>query len=57
MTVAPCRSTSTRSPVGKLADTRSLSSDMETCGVGKTGETGIAEGFFERSIVTIRTRR
>ena len=54
MTVAPCRSTSTRSPVGRLAETRSLSSEIETWGVGKTGDTGIAEGFLERSIMLVQ---
>ena len=48
--VAPCRSTSMDSPVGKLAVTLALSSEMDTCGVGITGDTGIAVGFFERSI-------
>ena len=47
--VAPYRSTSIRSPEGKVAITRELSSEIETCGVGATGETGIAEGFLERS--------
>ena len=51
MTVAPKSKISIDSPVGKLAVTRELSSDMETCGVGMTGETGMAEGFFERSMI------
>ena len=49
-TVAPKRRTSIDSPVGKLAVTRELSSEMETCGVGMVGETGMAEGFLERSM-------
>ena len=36
--------------MGKLAVTRELSSDIETWGVGKSGETGMAAGFLERSI-------
>lgn len=51
ITVAPKRSTSTDSPVGRLALTRELSCEMDTFGVGMTGETGMAEGFFERSIM------
>ena len=39
------------SPVGKLAVTRELSCEMETCGVGMTGETGMLAGLFERSIL------
>ena len=50
-TWAPKRRTSTDSPVGKLAVTRELSSEMETWGVGMVGETGIAEGFLDRSII------
>ena len=38
------------SPVGKLAVTLELSLEMETCGVGMVGETGMAEGFLERSM-------
>ena len=53
-TVAPKRRTSTDSPVGKLAVTLELSSEMETCGVGMVGETGMAEGFFDRSMVLTR---
>ncbi len=30
--------------------TRELSAEMETFGVGIVGETGIAEGFFDRSM-------
>lgn len=51
MTVAPWRRTSTRSPVGSEAETRELSSEIVTCGEGRSGETGIAEGFLERSII------
>lgn len=39
------------SPVGKLAVTLELSFEMETCGVGMVGETGMAEGFLERSML------
>ena len=49
-TVAPKRRTSTDSPVGKLAVTRELSCEIETWGVGMVGETGMAEGFLDRSI-------
>lgn len=49
--MAPKRRTSTDSPVGKLAETLWLSSEIATCGVGMVGETGIAEGFFDRSII------
>ena len=55
-TVAPKRRTSTDSPVGKLAVTLELSSEMETCGVGIVGETGIAEGLLERSMVLMRLK-
>lgn len=51
ITVAPYNKISTRSPVGKLAVTRELSSEMETRGVGWMGETGIAAGFLARSIL------
>ena len=51
VTVAPCNRTSTFSPVGSCAVTRELSSEMETCGEGWMGETGIAAGFLARSIV------
>ena len=50
-TVAPKRRTSTDSPVGKLAVTLELSSEMETWGVGMVGETGMAEGFLDLSMV------
>lgn len=53
ITVAPWSKTSTLSPVGKLAVTRELSSDIETCGVGVTGDTGMALGFFARSILKL----
>lgn len=53
ITVAPYSSTSIDSPVGKLAVTRELSCEMETWGVGMTGETGILAGFFERSIAVL----
>lgn len=49
--MAPKRRTSTDSPVGKLAETLWLSSEIATCGVGMVGETGIAEGFLDRSII------
>ena len=39
------------SPVGRLAVTLELSFEMETCGVGMVGETGMAEGFLERSML------
>ena len=45
------------SPVGKLAVTLELSSEMETCGVGMVGETGMAEGFLERSMSWERRRK
>ena len=53
MIVAPYRSTSTDSPVGKLAVMRELSCEIETFGVGIVGETGMFAGFFERSMVLI----
>ena len=34
--------------------TRELSSEIDTCGVGAKGETGIAEGFLERSTMLKR---
>ena len=49
--MAPYSKTSTDSPVGKLAVTRELSCEIETMGVGMVGDTGIAEGFFDRSII------
>ena len=51
MTVAPKSRISTDSPVGRLAVTQELSSEMETCGVGMTGDTGMAVGFLARSIL------
>ena len=33
--------------------TRELSAEIETSGVGMVGETGMAEGFFDRSIVSL----
>ena len=51
MMVAPCRSTSMRSPCGREATTRELSSEMVTSGAGAEGEMGISEGFFERSTI------
>ena len=53
-TVAPKRRTSTDSPVGRLAVTLELSPEMDTCGVGMVGETGIAEGFLDRSMMPMR---
>ena len=51
--MAPYRSTSTDSPVGRLAVTRELSCEIETFGVGIVGETGIAEGFLGRSMLML----
>ena len=51
--MAPKRRTSTDSPVGKLAVTLALSWEIETCGVGMVGETGMAEGFLDRSIISV----
>lgn len=52
--MAPKRRTSTDSPVGKLAVTLALSWEIDTCGVGMVGETGMAEGFLDRSITFVR---
>lgn len=49
--MAPYRSTSTDSPVGRLAVTRELSCEIDTFGVGIVGETGMAEGFLGRSML------
>ena len=49
--MAPYRSTSTDSPVGRLAVTRALSCEIDTFGVGIVGETGMAEGFLGRSML------
>ena len=49
--MAPNRSTSTRSPLGRVAMTRELSSESSTWGVGTEGETGIAEGLLARSTI------
>ena len=51
--MAPYRSTSTDSPVGRLAVTRELSCEIETFGVGIVGETGMAEGFLGRSMLML----
>ena len=51
--MAPYRSTSTDSPVGRLAVTRELSCEIETFGVGIVGETGMAEGFLGRSMLLL----
>ena len=51
MTVAPYSRISTRSPVGRLAVTLELSSEIVTWGVGASGETGIAAGFLGRSML------
>ena len=50
-TVAPWRRTSRRSPVGRVAITLELSSEMVTRGAGTDGEMGIAEGLLERSTI------
>lgn len=56
MIVAPWSKTSMDSPVGRLALTRELSSEMETCGVGMVGETGMADGFLDRSMTRVGGR-
>lgn len=43
------------SPVGRLAEMRELSSEMVTCGVAIVGDTGIADGLLDRSIL-LRSR-
>ncbi len=53
MTVAPYNKTCSCWPVGRLAVTRELSSEMETCGVGWMGETGMAAGFLARSMLAV----
>lgn len=43
--------------MGKLAVTRELSCEMETCGVGMTGDTGMLAGFLERSMLAVNVGR
>ena len=52
MTVAPHNDTSMDSPVGRVAVTLVLSSEMLTCGCGASlGVAEMAEGLFERSTI------
>lgn len=51
ITVAPCSSTSTDSPVGRLAVTRELSGEMLTCGCGPVDLAVIAAGRCARSTI------
>lgn len=55
-TVAPCKSTSTRSPAGSVAITRELSSDRLTSGVGALGVMGILVGRGLSGIVAVAER-